>query len=721
MKQLAIFIIVALLVCPLTDRAFAFDRESVGEECYDILHHDEEPSEEDRERCIRQVFDSDSPTVIVISPLRRKEVLAKIPASVAVVTKKEIERSSADSTAELLRDVPGVQITDAGQPGLKRIRIRGSEARRGAILIDGQEFSDEREVGTPLLIAPEMIERIEVLRGTGSVLHGSRGIGGVINIITKKGGYHPIQGSLSTSYDSASEGYQTFGSLFGSEEGFSYRASGTFSEHGDRETPDGELPNTSYDNDSYSLYISKELGDSHTVAVSYDDFNASSDVFVDPMVATTLPFIDFTIDAPVRDRSKIGLFYDGENLSDTVEKIHFDGFFQDSDRVFETHSILSLDFGMGPIIRDTRINTDSTLETWGGNGQIDFNLGSSNTLIAGIETKDDSLDQIRFRDVSSSGIASPTEIVIDNASQTSIELFAENAWAFQQDWEIRGGVRGFFIDSELESTTRPGLVPNSTDDEQLVGAIGLKYEGVTDTTFWAGWSQGYVFPTLINLATGAFAGPSYVNPNPDLDPETSNTFEIGGRYLGNNFELDTTFFYTMGEDYIDHVLCSAASSTCIQPASSRDRVYVNIDDVDSFGAEMVVRLPMDSITPYANATWIRRQFQTADRETYDTGIPAISSRFGVQVERELSGNILGWLDFYVRADSESDEDEGDGEVLHKAGWASLNVALGAEIGEKEELKVVLDLQNLGDTGYVTSTENFQARGRSAIIKISGSF
>ena len=156
-----------------------------------------------------------------------------------LLREKRIDRSGPDSLAEAVREVPSVEISDAGQAGQKRVRLRGEESRRTRILIDGQEFSDQREVGTPFLLAPEMIERIEVVRGTGSVLHGSRAIGGVINFITKKGGHRPIQGALSTLYDTATDGYQLFGSLYGSKNDFDYRIAGTVAEHEDRESPEG--------------------------------------------------------------------------------------------------------------------------------------------------------------------------------------------------------------------------------------------------------------------------------------------------------------------------------------------------------------------------------------------------------------------------------------------------------------------------------------------------
>lgn len=111
---------------------------------------------------------------IVVTASRSRERLFDSPVSLSVIDDKELARATVPSLAELMRDIPGVQVTDSGQPGLGRIRIRGEESRRTAILVNSQEVTDHYEVGTPLTLQPAMVERVEVMRGSGSVLYGSR-------------------------------------------------------------------------------------------------------------------------------------------------------------------------------------------------------------------------------------------------------------------------------------------------------------------------------------------------------------------------------------------------------------------------------------------------------------------------------------------------------------------------------------------------------------------
>ncbi len=703
-----------------TGKAVAADREALGEECYELLHpSDSEHSRVEKQQgkeCLTRFYKL---STLIVTPLRRPESLQQSAASVSVVTSRDIERSAADGVAEVLRDIPGIDVTDSGQAGLKRIRLRGEEARRVRIMIDGQEFSDQREVGTPILIAPELIERIEVVRGTGSVLHGSRAIGGVINIITKKEGYHPLQATIGSSFDTATEGHQTVASAYGTVKGIGYRFAGTFAEHGDRDTPAGELENTSFRNKSWNGYLAKEWGE-HRLAFSYDDYRSDSEIFVDPVVRTTPPFTDFRIDAPVRDRRKLAFFYDGDELNETVQYIHLDGYYQISDREFNTFSDVLLNFG-GPLIpSSTSIFTSSELDTIGINGLITLNLGQTNTLALGFESKRDELDQDRRRLVTTGGVTANPELTVEGASQASIELFGENIWKFAQDWSLRGGARGIWVETELDNTTRNGFSLQNSSDLGVLGALGLSYTGLENMTFWTGWSQGFVYPTMINVVTGAFAGRDFVNPNPDLETENSNSVDAGVRYSGKQLNAELGLFNTWAKDFIDHVPCSDIGADCAGITGTRDRIYANINEARTFGLEFSGALRLNSITPYANLTWLRRRFENNGTSTYDTGLPALSGRFGIEGEHQLNSTTFGWVDLFLRAASSADEPAGSA-IENHPGWVTINFALGLNLAEKQQYRLTAEFLNLANKEYTPATENLVARGRSAFVRFVADF
>ncbi|MCI0733591.1 MAG: TonB-dependent receptor plug domain-containing protein, partial [Methylococcaceae bacterium] len=110
--------------------------------------------------------------------------------AVTVITAEQIEQQKVIYVSDILRTVPGLAVNRQGSFGsFTQVRIRGAEGNQTLVRLDGIEVNDpsggsEYDFGN--LLAAD-IERIEILRGPQSALYGSDGIGGVINIISKRG------------------------------------------------------------------------------------------------------------------------------------------------------------------------------------------------------------------------------------------------------------------------------------------------------------------------------------------------------------------------------------------------------------------------------------------------------------------------------------------------------------------------------------------------------
>lgn len=114
---------------------------------------------------------------------------------VVVIDGAQIEHSTARTLPELLAREAGLQMSSNGGAGKSSsVFIRGTEARHTIFLIDGVRYGSAT-LGTPVwdAVPLDAIERIEVLKGPASSLYGSDGVGGVVQIFTKKGraGFHP--------------------------------------------------------------------------------------------------------------------------------------------------------------------------------------------------------------------------------------------------------------------------------------------------------------------------------------------------------------------------------------------------------------------------------------------------------------------------------------------------------------------------------------------------
>lgn len=127
----------------------------------------------------------------VIHSSKIKTVESKISYSSDLITNEKVESRASTNLVDILRSTPSLNISQAGGPGGNyTISIRGAESRHTLVLIDGIKVNDPSDstnsFNMPALTSLD-IESIEVLKGPQGVLYGSDAIGGVINIITKKG------------------------------------------------------------------------------------------------------------------------------------------------------------------------------------------------------------------------------------------------------------------------------------------------------------------------------------------------------------------------------------------------------------------------------------------------------------------------------------------------------------------------------------------------------
>jgi vitamin B12 transporter len=137
----------------------------------------------------------ETPLFVTVTANRTPTALQRTGSAITVVRREEIERSNPTSILDVLRGQPGVFLTEAGGPGATSdIRLRGANPNQTLVLIDGVRVNDPAQTSGEFdgaLIAPALIERIEILRGPQSALYGSDAIGGVVNIITKRGAGKP--------------------------------------------------------------------------------------------------------------------------------------------------------------------------------------------------------------------------------------------------------------------------------------------------------------------------------------------------------------------------------------------------------------------------------------------------------------------------------------------------------------------------------------------------
>jgi len=146
---------------------------------------------------------------IVVTATRLETPGREVGNSITVITAEQIKEQGKTTVADVLRSVPSLNVAQSGGPGqAASVFIRGAKSEHTLVLIDGVEMNDPSSTGRGFdfsKLAAGNIERIEIVHGPQSTLYGSDAMGGVINIITKKG-----TGKLSGFLSAEGGSYRTF-------------------------------------------------------------------------------------------------------------------------------------------------------------------------------------------------------------------------------------------------------------------------------------------------------------------------------------------------------------------------------------------------------------------------------------------------------------------------------------------------------------------------------
>lgn len=234
---------------------------------------------------------------VVVTASRSAQLERDVLGDVSVIDQHELQRAGQDSVAEILSRHRGIQMYNSGGPQtVTSVFLRGANATQTLVLIDGMRINSSTSgVVNWNAIDPAMIERIEVVRGAASSLYGSGAIGGVINIITKKG---EQDRPLSAWADIGAGSHHTFKSALGfsgAQGGWDYALSSSMAESTGFNATNRLSSNYDADTDGYSQHaLSGSLGyrwrAGHHIGITVFNgyMNGAFDQGPDPMGSRTL-------------------------------------------------------------------------------------------------------------------------------------------------------------------------------------------------------------------------------------------------------------------------------------------------------------------------------------------------------------------------------------------------------------------------------------------------
>jgi len=463
--------------------------------------------------------------ILVTTPTRKSENQKNIIANTTVITEEEIEQAGLSSLAELLQKQSGIEISNLGGPGkVSSINIRGASSTHSIILLDGMRIGASTSGMTAIENLPlSQIEKIEIVRGPASSLYGQDGIGGVIQIFTKKGreGFHPY---LSIGYGR----YQTKqlnAGISGGNKTTSYalNISGTNTDGFSAFVPDSSkasntqnLDKDKYKNRSISSTLSYNLNKDYKIDLQY--FLTTGRNMFDNR------FANFSPDQNYRDKSKQEVY--AMKTTGQINKL-----WESSIKIGKSTDLYSAQqhYNMDTFVYDPDVvdlyKTTQYQMTWQNN--IKLNKGSLVMLYDFLQEKIDTTD------------------LYDKTKRTN-----------------NGFVLGYNIEynqNTLQTSLRKDL--NSQYNNETTGNIGYAYQINPQWKISSSFGTAFVAPSFNYLYSSV---DSWALGNPDLKPEKSKNIEGSIKYQDNSKSFSLTAYQNAIKDFIIYEAIAENSRTNTQ-------------------------------------------------------------------------------------------------------------------------------------------------------------
>jgi vitamin B12 transporter len=547
------------------------------------------------------------------------EQLDDVPLPVTVIGRAEIEDAQEESVADLLRRVPGLSVLRTGDEGSPAsVFVRGTESDHTLLMFDGVRLNSPYFAGYDWSLLPSAgLERIEVARGPFSALWGADAIGGAVNVVPSRA-RDGLSGSLLG--EGGNDGWQRFeGTVSWAGGGFDLYASGF-----DREG-EGQLQNSDFDTRQVLVNAGWSWSEGSRMALLVQDLDNEIGVpFSDPLNPTPNR----------RQRSEQRLVAlplkvhvtDAWGLEVVASQVERALFFRDpDDRYGFTSSDTLSDTVQGRLASRHRLGDHGL--TWGGEWRRD-----------------------EVTDTSSHGVN------LDGETTEVLSLFVQDVWQASDQLRVIAGFRWDEAD----------LWGSEVSPRLLVGwRVGADFE------LRGGYGRAFRQPSV-----GELYFP--LSGNPELEPETSESVEVGVSWFAGTSRVQANLFATRIDNLIDF---DYATYT-----------FANATEAEMRGVELAWETPLSArFACRLQGTWL---------DTEDAGGNPLLRR----PEWSGSWSLQGGLWKRLRGDltliyvgSRADIDAVTLGRIEMGGHVTANLSAAYEL--LRGLQILLRVQNVTNEGY----------------------
>lgn len=653
-------------------------------------------------------------TVVVTAKGYVSEAL-ETPHALNVIDATALSESAAANPGALLRGLPGLAVASDGAWGENPV-IRGLKKEHVVVMIDGVRVNSAQPQGAIASFADNaLLERAEVVKGPVSVLYGSGAMGGVVNFLTPRAQFSPqseTHGSLAGGLQSVNRGTEASAALALSGPLHALDVGITARDYDDYDAPGGKVEHTGFRRQGANLNYAFKLDESNVVRLAVqeqrdeDVWYPGSAKYANARLGTQI------IHSPEQRRSLASATWEGR-LGGAAQ-LSANLYHQEVERRINAWSSL--------LNRDTVRNTVA-FATDGGSAKVQFSPAANQILLVGIDGWEMRGDPERYSDTNAPQFNNNQRTdPFDQAKIRSTGVFVQDE-IYLDKWKATLGAR---YDRVTGTAKQMGMGASAKTS-------GLDHsDGALSWSFGAIYNGAPLFNPYFNLARAFRAADMreryedsargdgyYTLGNPQLNPETSTTVEIGvkGQTPATRYALAA--YRTQIHDYIAGRISGTLNAASGLPV----KITENLAKVVISGLE-------GEIEQHLSGPWHARAgftLQRGDNHADDEPLyqmPAHEASLGLSWRPQNAWS--GWARLRGVARQERVATKfSNGTENPTAGYATLDLGGAYRISKAATLR--LAVYNLLDKGYHehltegVSGQEIQMPGRNLTLTLKGNF
>ncbi|MEB3216848.1 MAG: TonB-dependent hemoglobin/transferrin/lactoferrin family receptor [Nostocales cyanobacterium 94392] len=556
---------------------------------------------------------------IELTVIGKKDNPENTAGNITVIDAEQIEKQQARDIRDLLRYEPGVSVPNNTRGGLQGVNIRGLDGNRVNMEVDGIRLPSEYNYGTSQIgrdyVDIETLNALEIIRGNNSGENRSDALGGTINFQTAEAGnLLDILGknsftNLRTGYSSKDQ--SLFGTIIQANRFDNVDTLFIYTRRNGSEFQVGN-GNSIYQDDqdktrnNFLGKVTYNIDEQSFVEFTGEIFNNVTDSKFSTANLPGMTFEGSSTDLTEKlttNRQRVSLVYQFDR-PDTASWLKFartQVYFQDA--LTEEENFRTIN--SRGVISSQEEEKDLTDKSFGANVKLrsDFDWGNINhRLTYGLDISKtyNERNYFRFDTTTGNRVNSrgyPQKDFPDsNTFRLGIYLQDEIGFANNSQLKVIPGLR--FDSYSLSAENNPEFTIKGNDavdfaESAINPSLGIVYEANPSLTLFGRYSRGFR-PPLYNEVNYSFRAdipfrPHKGIPNPDIQAETSNNFELGLRSRSKQFDFDITGFYNRYNDFIETAALIGYDDNdigSITPVPFQTFQTKNVSEAEIYGLEI---------------------------------------------------------------------------------------------------------------------------------------